>query len=106
MVNLQDLPRLVLIRFHYRVECLSRSKTLSFWQEDEDVDCANRTLTLQAEHLPFEFFRWQVREHESNIARDIRSAGKRDWSITEPRNGDLSVREIESENPSVDRDTR
>jgi len=59
----------------------------------------NRTLTLQAEHLPFEFFRWQVREYEPDVACDVRSAGKGDRGITEPGDGNLPIRKIKSENP-------
>ena len=72
---------------------------LSSRQENENVDCANRALALQAEHLPFEFLRRQLREYESDVACNVRSAGKRDQSIAKPRNGDPSVGEIEPENP-------
>src|SRR5258708_639628 len=74
-------------------------------QEDVDGDCANRALALQAEYLPLEFLRWEVREHESNVACNVRSAGEGDRGITEPGNCDFSVRKIKSENPLVDRDT-
>ena len=61
------------------------------------TDCA---LALYAENLPLEFLLWQVREHEPDVAREVRSAGEADWGIPKSGNGNLSVRKVEPEKPS------
>jgi len=104
--DLQGLPRLFLVRPQYFVECLRRSERFSYQQGDENGDCTDRTLALQAEYLPFELFRWEVREYEPDESCNIRSSGKTDRGIATSKNSSLFVRKIESEPPLADRNTR